>query len=77
MACSNATSPSNTICVTEQEREEGLCPINHIDMIERNQASTLDLSIYSVEDFSDELALVYSKTLRDALPITSTKLATS
>ena len=45
--------------------------------MEHNDALALDLSIYTVATFSDELALVYSKTQENSLPLVEFKMAIS
>ena len=45
--------------------------------MDRNEALSLDQSNYIVEEFTNDLALVYSKTQADSLPIISMKMATS
>ena len=46
--CSLATSPENTICVTQEEKELGLCPITEVKFMGKTQAENLDSENYKV-----------------------------
>ena len=73
--CSAATSPDNTICVTQIEKDSGLCPITEIKLMDKTEAENLDSENYKVHAFTDDLSLVYSKTQGDNLPIIGTQIA--
>ena len=40
--CSSATSPDNTICVTQEDKDSGLCPITEVKLMDKTQAENLD-----------------------------------
>ena len=72
--CSNNTSMQNTICANQTELDEGLCPINDFYIAKINETTELDLQIFNILPFIDDLAFVYSKDYADSLPVVSYRL---
>ena len=76
LPCS-ANSPENTVCYPEEELEN--CPITEIAIVDRTYGDSLkNNTAYTVVDYKtwDESKryLVYSKAVKDSLPITTTVL---
>ena len=75
VACSDLTSPENTICVDPRGTEDefgshSACPITDIKIIDSVEAFSFAANSYKILDFNQEnLKLAYTKIDADSLPI--------
>ena len=77
-ACSTVTSLANTVCYPEDQHEAN-CPITEMVILDEGTGDSLKInSAYTVLEYrpydSSKKYLAYSKTVKDNLPITSTRL---
>ena len=68
-ACSQNTSPENTVCYPLEEHADA-CPITEIKFVQNSELDTIQDSFTQVT-FNSEKTLVYSKNIADALPLSS------
>jgi len=71
MACSNSTSPENTICYSLKDNSKNACPITALFFVENSKVDTYIKNGYESGGLIGDKVLVYSKSA-NGLPISTT-----
>ena len=67
------TSPENIVCYSSDSLED--CPITEIKFMNESEVDALDETEFTKVFFMEDTYLVYSKTMTNNLPITSTDIS--